>query len=185
MTKLKEKAEHLYTQYFNDRFCIPQSRSHLFNRPATETIILGHDALHCWIASVEEALLTQEQRAELERIQLKKSLCRFLCSRKPKAQDPIQSNLYHPIFSSTHSFRRKTNNVPARKATSTSSRCSLYKHKALERTVKNTSNRTLQNCGFTMRCVRSDKANAKDPKWHTDSSMKILDFSSIYVSTTP
>jgi len=35
----------------------------------------------CW-----ETLLTQEQHAELERIQLKKSLRRFLCPRKPKTR---------------------------------------------------------------------------------------------------
>jgi hypothetical protein len=117
---------------------------------------LGETLFTVWIASVEEALLTQEQRAEIERIQ-KNSLCRFLCPRLTKVYGSIKARKTHFIYSS----------------------------KSIQRIIKGMSNRTLQECGFRTRCRSLDEANSIDPKCQADSIVKKSDFSNTYVSTSP
>jgi hypothetical protein len=54
-------CEH-YAAFQDNYHFIPQTRTYLFNRPEAATLSLRRDAMASWLASVEEAVLTQQHR---------------------------------------------------------------------------------------------------------------------------
>jgi len=96
MNDLRDKARQLYKKYKDDHFCIPSSRVYLFNRPEEKTLTLGRDALSCWIASVEEGMITQEQRTAYERTQLMNSLQKYLRPKTNRSASVWQTQRLHP-----------------------------------------------------------------------------------------
>jgi hypothetical protein len=60
---------------------LPQSRTHLFNKPITSIIAMDKDSISSWISSVKEAVHTREHREKLTLEQLKRTLHAFFKKR--------------------------------------------------------------------------------------------------------
>jgi hypothetical protein len=103
---LRHRVQELYSQFQKDPFILPQSRSHLFNKPIQVISSMDRDGMTCWIKSIEEALLTREHRDRLEAVHLKSTLFRFFQltrrSSNPKAAKRYVPSLWAAPFSSKH-----------------------------------------------------------------------------------
>lgn len=103
---LRHRVQELYSQFQKDPFMLPQSRSHLFNKPIQVISSMDRDGMTCWIKSIEEALLTREHRDRLEAVHLKSTLFRFFQltrrSSNPKAAKRYVPSLWAAPFSSKH-----------------------------------------------------------------------------------
>jgi len=75
---LRQEAADLYAVFTNDRYCVPFSRSHLFNHPLHQTQMLPQDALACWVASVREAIATTQSREDKHKAASRNILFSFL-----------------------------------------------------------------------------------------------------------
>jgi hypothetical protein len=127
---LCRRVQELYSQFQKDPFMLPQSRSHLFNKPVQAISSMDRDGMTCWIKSIEEALLTREHRDQLEAVHLKSALFRFFQparrSWNPKVAKRYVLSLWAAPFSSK--YYQQTNRTRWKPRASRHS--SLYLHRS-------------------------------------------------------
>jgi hypothetical protein len=65
ITMLKRKIRELYLTFEKDKYCVPYTRTPLFDRPLLVLQQLPRENMQCWIWSAEEAISTQQSREAL------------------------------------------------------------------------------------------------------------------------
>ena len=88
----------------------------LFNNPLKHTLQLSWATLLCWLHSVQEAILTREQREEAAAKQAKTTLLRFL-----QWRDTTNRGLFSPLYSNVYYTKPHTGKT-AHKGNSNSSK---------------------------------------------------------------
>jgi hypothetical protein len=83
MVELKRQAKHFYNTFKTDKYCVPYTRSYLFDCPLLTVQQLSRDNLASWIRSVEEAIAIRQCREKLHQELGKNALYRFLTITKP------------------------------------------------------------------------------------------------------
>jgi len=65
ITALKRRIRELYLMVQKDKYCVPYTRTHVFDRPLLILQQLLRENMQCWIRSVKEAISTQQNREAL------------------------------------------------------------------------------------------------------------------------
>jgi hypothetical protein len=85
--KLRGKVEALFDIHANDPLFITQAMNHLFNKPLQYILSMDHDAITCWVKSVEEANLARVHTESVSQ----GSILQFLQPRGAKRTSTIKS----------------------------------------------------------------------------------------------
>jgi len=65
ITTLKHRIRELYLMFQKDKYCVPYTRTHVFDRPLLILQQLLRENMQCWIRSVKQAISTQQNREAL------------------------------------------------------------------------------------------------------------------------
>ena len=176
---MRSKVGLLYQEYHRDTHFIPSSRRYLFNRPESETKSLGREALAWWVNSVEEARLTQEFWEENQRLQLKRTLFKFLTPRD-KSKHVLRNTV--SSIKRTNSAENPSTMVKQR---TVARRITSVKSDKGRKRVPGWMQNSLFKHGFTKRRSPKVSIGSIPPKQLADGAAEKMDFSGTFLSTTP
>jgi hypothetical protein len=75
--KMKQQAKAYYKLHEQDKYCVPYTRTYLFDKPLLLIQQLPEDNLRCWLNSVEEAIKTHASREALHHELSRNALYKF------------------------------------------------------------------------------------------------------------
>ena len=173
-------SEH-YAAFQDDYHYIPQTRTYLFNRPEAATLSLRRDAMANWLASVEEAVLTQQHRQMANTTKI----TQFFVRRVTKSDIQVEADLLRPPFSRNYYRRTNPKRVtpthcrPASKSHPTNK---SYNSEKQDNTGQPKS--TLYHFGFQTGCG-GEQTIPSMGKRQADAAAAKTDYSGTFLSTVP
>jgi len=113
---LHQKVHDLYTQFSQDPFMLPASRTYLFDKPVDSTLLMDREAVSGWIQLVEEGLYTREARERIQHNNLQRTLHRFFGNSEHKTDSTVKKGhfLCTAPFSTDY-YKRSTQSLPRKR----------------------------------------------------------------------
>jgi hypothetical protein len=97
ITTLKCRIHKLYLMFQKDKYCVPYTRTHLFDHPLLILQQLPKENMQCWIRSVEEAVSTQQSREALHGELSRYIMARFLGLSEPRSSTTTTASVKSPL----------------------------------------------------------------------------------------
>jgi hypothetical protein len=113
---LHQKVHDLYTQFSQDPFMLPASRTYLFDKPVDSVLLMDREAVSGWIRLVEEGLYTREARERIQHNNLQRTLHRFFGNSEHKTDSTVKKGhfLCTAPFSTDY-YKRSTQSLPRKR----------------------------------------------------------------------